>query len=305
MTRRQLNKLSMLMALNEYFTVNLAIVKTIPNLESIANAIKSLINSIQSQSEQQIMNRNGVGDLKKIIKSNLISDCADIARKLSAFAAINNNDMLLNQSKTSDYKLSRLSDENLVSVCMLILDLGKQNLTAATTYGLNQASLTKLDTDIKSFVNIIPDPRLAKVDKKQATDQLVILFNQAEELLIKSDLLVGIVKLNQPIFFAGYKSVRAIIDIVGRGLQLKISVVNKSSDEPISGALCQLIHDNTTNKSGIISKKTATKGSANIKSLDEGKYNLTVSKSGYKTEIQIVYVTKNEFASVIIKLEKI
>ena len=165
--------------------------------------------------------------------------------------------------------------------------------------------MTKLDADIKSFVNAIPDPRLAKVDKKQATDQLVILFNQAEELLIKSDLLVGIVKLNQPIFFAGYKSVRAIIDIVGRGLQLKISVVDKSSDEPIRSALCQLIYENATNKSSIISKKTATKGSTNIKSLDEGKYNLTVSKSGYKTEIQIVYVTKNEFVSVIIKLEKI
>ena len=293
------------MALNEYFTVNLAIVKTIPNLESIANTIKSLINSIQSSSEQQIINRNGVGDSKKLIKASLIADCADIARKLSAFAAINVNDVLLNQAKTSDYKLSRLSDENLTSACMIILDLGKQNLTAAAAYGLNQTSLTKLDTDIKSFVNAIPDPRLAKVDKKQATDQLIILFNQAEELLIKSDLLVGIVKLNQPIFFAGYKSVRAIIDRVGRGLQLKISVVDKSSGESIRGALCQLIHENTANKSGIISKKTATKGSTNIKSLDEGKYNLTVSKSGYKTEIQIVYVTKNEFASVIIKLEKI
>ena len=92
MTRRQLNKLSMLMALNEYFTVNLAIVKTIPNLESIANTIKSLINSIQSSSEQQIINRNGVGDSKKLIKASLIADCADIARKLSAFAVINSNE---------------------------------------------------------------------------------------------------------------------------------------------------------------------------------------------------------------------
>lgn len=305
MTRRQLNKLSMLMALNEYFIVNIAIVKTIPQLESIANAIKSLINSIQSQSEQQIINRNGVGETKKLIKAVLIGDCADIARKLSAFAAINSNDVLLNESKTSDYKLSRLSDEKLTSVCMLILDLGRQNLTAAASYGLNQTSLTKLDSDIKAFVNVIPDPRLAMVDKKQATDQLVILFNQADDLLIKSDLLVGIVKLSQPSFFAGYKSVRAIINRVGRGLQLKISVADKSNGEPIRGALCQLILDNATNKSGGISKKTAIKGSTNIKSLDEGKYDLTVSKSGYKTENQIVYVTKNEFASVAIKLEKI
>ena len=305
MTRRQLNKLSMLMALNEYFTVNIAIIKSIPNLESIANAIKSLINSMQLLSEQQITNRHGVSDSKKLIKAGLVADCADIARKLSAYAAINSNDVLLNKSKTSDYKLSRLSDEKLTSFCMLILDLGKQNLTAATSYGLNQASLIKLDTGIKSFVNAIPDPRLAIVDKKQATEQLVILFNQADERLVKSDLLVGIVKLSQPIFFSNYKFVRSIIDRVGRGLQLKISVIDKSSGESIRGALCQLIHDTATNKASLISKKTATKGSTNIKSLDEGKYNLTISKSGYKTEIQVVYVTMNEFTRVIIKLEKI
>ena len=303
MTRRQLNKLSMLMALNEYFTINLAIVKTITNLESIATAIKSLISSIQSASEQQIINRTGVSDSKRMVKAGLIANCADIARKLSAYAAINSNEILLNESKTSDYKLSRLSDEKLTSTCMLILDLGKQNITAATAYGLNQTSLTKLDADIKSFINVIPDPRLAKVDKKQATDQLVILFNQAEELLIKSDLLMGIVKLSQPIFFAGYKSVRTIIDRVGHGLQLKISVINKSNGQPIKGALCQLIHDNATHKPGSISQKTATKGSTNFKSLDDGKYNLTVSKSGYAIKNQVIYVVKNEFASVIIELE--
>lgn len=293
------------MVLNEYFTVYLAIVKSIPNLEAIVNAIKSLINSIQSQSEQQIINRNGVSDSKKLIKAALVADCADIARKLSAYAAINNNDVLLNEVKTSDYKLSRLSDEKLTSFCMLMLDIGKQNLPAAAAFGINQTGITKLDTDIKSFVNATPDPRLAKVDKKQATDQLVILFNQADELLVKSDLLVGIVKLSQPVFFNGYKSVRAIVDRVGRGLQLKISVIDKSNSEPIRGALCKLIIDNAIDKSGLISKKTAIKGSTNIKSIVEGKYNLTVSKSGYKSEIKVIYVAKNEFKSVIIELEKI
>ena len=81
------------------------------------------------------------------------------------------------------------------------------------------------------LVKAIPEPRFAKIDKKQATDQLVILFNQSDELLFKSDLLVGIVKLNQPIFFAGYKSARAIIDRVGRGLKLKIQIVYVTKNE--------------------------------------------------------------------------
>ena len=295
----------MLMALHEYFVANPAIVKTIPNLESIAETMQSLVQRIQAVSEQQIMNRNGVSNSKRLIKAGLIAGSADIARKLAACAAINNDDVLLNAAKTSDYKLSRLSDEKLASFCMLVLDLGKQNLAAASPYGLDQTSLTRLDADIKSFVTAIPEPRLAKIDKKQATDQLVILFNQANDLLVKADLLVGIVKLSQSIFFAGYKSARAIVDRGGRGLQLKIAVIDQSGGEPIRGALCQLIPEPATNQSGLLAKKSATKGGIQIKSLEEGKYNLTVSKSGYQTKIQVVDVTKNEFVRVVVELEKI
>ena len=305
MTRRQLNKLAMLLVLNEYFASNIVLVKTVPELESITAAINSLITGIQSASEQQIINRTGASDSKRLIKAELIANCADIARKLTAYAFINGNMVLLYESKTSDYKLSRLTDEKLASACGLIFDLGTQHLPAATAYDLDQKSLTKLDSDIKTFVEAIPKPRLSKIYKKLETEKLVALFHQAEELLVKSDLLVGIVKLSQPNFFAGYKSARVIVDRVGRGLQLKITVVDQSDGKAVKGAWCQLVPENATDKSGLLSRKSAAKGSTNFKSLDEGRYMLTVRKSGYGTKNQIVTVVKGEFERVVAGLDRL
>jgi hypothetical protein len=305
MLRRQLNKLSMLMALNEYFVQNRALVQVVPDFESTVAALQSVVDRIQTASLQQSMKRNGVGSTKKLLKADLIAVCADIARKLTAYAALHNDYVLLNEVRTTDYKLSRLPDEELAGFCRIILDLGKQDLATVSPYGLDQTNLDRLAAGIASFVEILPTLRLAVIEKKQATEQLGSLFRQADEWLVKADLLVGIVKLSQPDFYAGYKACRMIVDHVGRGLRLKISVVGKSDGKPVKGALCQLIREGAAGNAVELSKKTAIKGSIHVKSLEEGKYRLRVRKTGYKTSDQEVYITGKEFETVVVELEEV
>lgn len=304
MKQRQSSKLSMLLAFNDYLSINESIVKTIPNLINIAQSIKSVVKDIQSASQVQMLNRNGVSDGKKQIKAQLVMVAADIARKLAAYAMISGDEVLLSQVKTSDYKLSRLSDMGIIRQSMLILDLGSQHLKPVAEYGLKQEDLTSLDQLIKDYNAVIPDPRLAIIEKKQATERLAELFQTVDQLLVKADLLVGIVKLSQPMFYAGYKSSRIIVDRNGRGLQIKILVVDQLDKQAIKNVTCKLMPVKPSSKAKPILKKTAGKGIAFVKSLDEGEYNITAAKVGYKERSSKIYVTKNQFEKVVIEMEK-
>lgn len=304
MKQRQSSKLSMLLALNDYLSINESIVQTIPNLLSITQSIKSVVKDIQSASQVQMLNRNGVSGGKKQVKAQLVGVGADIARKLAAYAIMNGDEVLLREVKTSDYKLSRLSDMGIISRSMLLLDLGSQHLTAVAAYGLKQEDLTSLDRLIKDYNAVIPDPRLAIVEKKQATERLAELFRTVDELLVKADLLVGIVKLSQPLFYAGYKLSRVIVDRNGRGLQIKILVIDQLDKQPIKNVTCTLMPVKPNGKGKPILKKTAGKGIAYVKSLDEGEYIITAGKVGYKEHSGTIYVTKKEFEKVVIEMEK-
>jgi hypothetical protein len=306
MTLRQQSKIAMLMVLTEYLSQNTAIVNTIPNLAGLITQLKTLISQIQAQSEQQIINHTGVAVAKKEARINLVGVAADVARKLSAYALMDNNDNLLKEVRISDSVLSRMADEKLKEVCQLIYDRALANVQPAAQYGVNNPLLTSLLNAIDTFNAIIPKPRLSATEKKQATTQLTKLFVDVEVILEKVDMLVDIVKSNQVIFYSGFKSARMIVDRVGRGYILKVTILDASDNQPLKGVACKIIIEqkSATSKESAINKRTALKGSFYIKSMPEGTFNMSIAKSGYKSINQVLNISKNEFVNLNINLEK-
>lgn len=300
MTSRQETKLVMLMGLRDYLIQNSTVVATIPNLNGLLTTLQSLISQIQAASQLQVVDKTGVKVAKEELKGNLILIAGDVARRLSAYAAIVNNDGLLNEVHYSDAELMKLSEERLKEVGQVIYDRGIVNVTAAATYGLTAQLMASLLTALNAFNAAIPKPRLTVAERRQATEQLVRLFKDVDVLLKKVDILVDIVKLSQPNFHTGFKTVRVLVERGERKRMLTVTVLDLLSNEPIKGVTCRLVRGED-----VFLKKSSVKGNFFLKSMPEGTYQMSVSKSGYKSTVVDVYVNKNETSKVKVLLERV
>jgi len=304
MTHRQLNKLTMMMALKTYLEEQGTIVESIPGMAMVVAELTSLINAIERESLQQLVIRSGIGDEKRQIKAGLVASCADTARKLAALAVTNNDQVLLVNCLTSDYKLSKMKDEELVPFCRNMLAMGNQQLSSAAAFGLDQAGLDQLEEAITAFAGVMPQPRIATLQRKVATENLVELFGQADGLLAKSDLLVAVVKLRHSGFYLGYKFVRSLVDKAGRGWQLKVTVTDAANGAAIAKAQCRILPEENANATAPLVRRSAARGSFGVKSLPEGNYRIAVSKAGYLCKSQAFSVAKSELGRVRVELEK-
>jgi len=290
----------MLMGLRDYLIQNSTVVATIPNLNGLLTTLQNLISQIQAASQLQVVDKTGVKVAKEELKGNLILIAGDVARRLSAYAAIVNNDGLLNEVHYSDAELMKLSEERLKEVGQVIYDRGMVNVTAAATYGLTAQLMASLLTALNAFNAAIPKPRLTVAERRQATEQLVRLFKDVDVLLKKVDILVDIVKLSQPNFHTGFKAVRVLVDRGERKRMLTVTVLDLLSNEPIKGVTCRLVRGED-----VFLKKSSVKGNFFLKSMPEGTYQMSASKSGYKSTIVDVYVNKNETSKVKVLLERV
>ena len=294
----------MLLVLQEFFTVHAEVIQTIPNLEEISNALNALLPEIQQASMKQMFHRYGEVAGKKQLKANLIMQCGDVSRKLMAYSALCGDLVLLYEIKTSDTALGRMPEGKLIAFSEILYDRGILHLDKAAAYELLPKNLSDLEAARHAFVEAISGPRMSIIACKVATENLTALFKQVDELLGKADLLVGIVRLSNPDFFNAYRNFRMIVDRVGHGLQLIISVMDKANKQPLPGALCFLAHA-VKPEHPIHSKRSAAKGSLKVKSLESGKYLLTATLAGYQKYSSYVYVTKGEFVRVGVEMEKL
>lgn len=302
MTVKQLSKLKMCLTLRIFLMSNTAITDTIPNFSEFIAALDAAILQIQNNSEQRQYNTKGVTGNKKQLKESLIIVTADASRKMQAYAKYVNDTVLLSQTKLTESYLRELADLRLVDGSKGLYDLINQNLEKVTPYGLTEASQTDFMADITAFGDAIPQPRQSQLGKKENTLLENQGFEAADAAVENMDIAVEIVRLTQPTFYAGYKNARRIIEQGTGSLQVQGVITDAATGEALVGAT--VIFRLSGQTETIMEKQTAAKGGFMIKSLPEGTYDVTVSKTGYKTQTVTVDVTPDRLCNVEVGLEK-
>ncbi len=167
-----------------------------------------------------------------------------------------------------------------------------------------------MQTAITNFNAAIPKPRIGIADKKQATDQLGVLFDTLDANFDKIDTLVEMVKVSQPNFYKEYRNLRKIIDTGAGSLVAQVKTTNAQTGEALANVTVTLTPSNgflkaaSSNGQSTIVKKTAAGGGANIKSAPDGTYNYTAIKPGFKVQTGSITIVNGELAFLDIKLEK-
>jgi hypothetical protein len=310
MTNEQESRQSMYLAVRDFSSPNTSITTNLPNYTSNLTIVTNTITQIQSIGEQQKFDKTGITEGKNQLKTLLITTTADNSRKLTAYAKFTNNPTLLGEVKFTESDLKRCADTALKDYAQIVYDRAQTNVASLTNYGITAATQTAFLTAINNYNAVLASPRVGITVKSQATKQLVTLFKTADDALANMDTAVEIIRLSQANFYNGYKTARKIVDTGIGSLALKGTANDLQSGEPIQNATftfkpaTTLLKAASSNGNNNIVKKTATKGSFNIKSMPEGTYSVTITKPGYKDQIVTVSVVNGEMTDLVIQLEK-
>ena len=310
MTSYQENYEKMSNSSYSYLSANTAITAALPNFAVYFNIILTTHGQILVVKALQEADKSGDTTTKKQLRTTLIAQAIDIARRVVAYATNINNSTLLALVDYTESDLKRSTDSNLVSICQVIRDNANSNVAALATYGVTAATITALQTSITTFNNTIPKGRVDTTDSGEATQQLVTLFKTLKTTWAKIDKLIRMVQTAQPVFYDEYRKVRKIIETGNGSLALKVKATNALTGAPEANVTLTLVPQNgqlktaSTNGSAKIVKKTAKGGGANVKNMPDGSYTMSAKKPGFKVVDNIINIVNGELTFVKIQMEK-
>jgi len=309
MNSKQEGTLSMSVGIVNFLEKNASITSSLPGFEPLFTKFRINTEGILVLRKQQEIDNSGIKDHKEFLRSNLSAKAYDISRKTEAFATFVNNHVLTKEVHFPETALARATDSKLESRSLIIYEKAKENIADLKPYGVTEDDLTALKNAIDLFHISVPAPRKGTTEKKHITNQLITLFKDNAAILEKIDLLVDIVRLSKPDFYAGYKESRKIT-VTGTGsLALIAKATDAATGEGIKGVKFIFIPQNGNKESAgaeePLVKMTARKGILNIKNLSDGTYTAVVAKTGYKQKELTISKAAGDRIKLEVQLERI
>lgn len=307
MTTIQECKLNMYLALRNFVNANENLTKDLPNFVASYQVLLDTVSQIQTIGEMQKADKTGITMEKNRLKKRLISMATDNSRKLTAFAKFTGNGGLLNEAKFTPSDFERMTDVGIRDYIKILYSKAESYVDKLAEYGITPETQKQFLDAITAYTTSLSTPRTGITEKVKATNKLTELFINADNAVENMDYAVGIIQLTQPDFFVGYKSSRKIVATSTNYLALKATATDISTGEPIRGVV--FIFDPDGGKSvaggdGQIVKKTAEKGSFNIRNMAEGTYTVQIRKPGYKDKEITVSVAAGDRSDLEVEMEK-
>ena len=308
MNTEQRIKLNMHLTVRNCVTQNETVANSIPKFSENYLILQSTTNEIQEISKLQGTNRTGIASDKNKLKKTLIALAAKNSRKITALAAFINSDALLKEVRYNEAQLERLAETTLIEKAMTIYSSAEANIGKLAEHGITPETQKVFIDTITALNNALKTPRSSIAEKKKATERLTVLFQTAENAIEMMDFAVGIVKDEQVDFVTAYKTSRKLVDISTGNVSLKAKATDITNGAPLKGVIFTFTPESAraslTVGKGQMVKKTATKGSFQIKNMPAGTYKVLVNKPGYKEKEVSVSISDGERSNLKVELEK-
>lgn len=308
MTTDQKIKLNMYLTVRNSINQNEAVAKSIPKFMANYEILQSTTNEIQLIGEIQGVDKTGIAIDKNKLKKALIALAAKNSRKVAALAKFNNNDTLLKEVRFNESELGRMQEVTLLESAQTIYARAEANIGSLAEHGITPETQKLFMDAITSLNNVLKTPRSGIAERRKATEKLALLFETADNAIELMDYAVGIVKDEQPDFFAAYKTSRKLVETNTGNVSLKAKATDITDGAPLKGVIFTFIPENAranlTGGNSQMVKKTATKGSFQIKNMPAGTYKVLIQKPGYKDKEVSVSISDGERSELKVELER-
>ncbi|WP_026706164.1 carboxypeptidase-like regulatory domain-containing protein [Flavobacterium soli] len=266
------------------------IIEKIPKFKFYHQSLKECIEEIEDFRKKQERNNTGTAQLKNTLKEKLVNSSLKMGRKITAFAIdeeLQELQQMVNYSKT---KLSESADTILIDRCKIIHDASFTNFEGLVPYGVTEVMIKNLNIDIENFKKIMPEPRLKITTKKDATDELGMLFKDTGKLLKKMDKVFEMIRDEHHDFYRNYKNNRILIN-PGAHPASVIGTVKNVAKEAMANVV---IREPQTG----LEITTGPRGMFRIKKMKPGNYEMLFTKNGFKEELVKIAINDKEITEV-------
>lgn len=266
---------------------------------------------IETNRDAQTLETTGITTDKTAKRAAMTDKALFMENRLQSYANVTNDPELLESIRYSATDLKKARDTDVVGICNTILAKANANAAAIVTYGVTAAMITELQAAITAYSATLAKPKAAKSQTKTATENLVAIFKEADDLLIKRlDLDIELFKISKPEFYSQYKTARIIISTGGGASSVLGSVTNAANGEVVKGVSFTFVAENNGEMKAAaaettkpIVKKSADKGKFRA-TLPENSYRVIVEKIGFKKQEIIITVANGETINLKVELEK-
>jgi Carboxypeptidase regulatory-like domain len=266
---------------------------------------------IETNRDAQTLETTGITTDKTAKRAAMTDKALFMENRLQSYANVTNDPELLESIRYSATDLKKARDTDVVGICNTILAKANANAAAIVAYGVTAAMITELQAAITAYSATLAKPKAAKSQTKTATENLVALFKEADDLLIKRlDLDIELFKTSKPELYSQYKTARIIISTGGGASSVLGSVTNAANGEVVKGVTFTFVAENNGQMKAAaaetakpIVKKSADKGKFRA-TLPENSYRVIVEKIGFKKQEIIITVANGETTNLKVELEK-
>ena len=196
------------------------------------NEFSTKLDSLKSLTTEYINSSKGLTAIKKVTLEKTIDQAIVLGNVIGAFALKNNDTELLMRNI---YTRSEWVKGN----SLIKVNRFKQLLTDAESheadlleYGIDSGFIQTFEASVYQFEELMKQPRIAIVGRKQLTKQIAELILEIDTLLNgQIDRIMNVFTLTDPKFFATFKNARIIVDHKGKRNKLTNKNVPKEPDD--------------------------------------------------------------------------
>lgn len=213
MLKRLANKLVMYHTVQSHLNLNNSIWTSVPAMGIIVSDFELLLTRIESYRQLIQENKKGITQQKAAQQALVISHTYELLSVLYAMATKKSNATLAAKVNYTETELLKKRDDQLVSICLSIVEIATEQLTELTAYQVSGDELIALKEEIEQFDAILPTGRVSVVERKAANEKLKDLFLEADALLKNQlDRIMVRYRKSNTEFYTIYRNTRHIVN---------------------------------------------------------------------------------------------
>lgn len=301
MNTNQDNKLNMWLVLRNYLQENTAVTNQIPGFAVWFGRLEDCINRVMKTTEVQAAEVKGLTEVKNKLEEDLMLKLLEVAAKVRAHAVICDDLILEGRFKLSMRKLRNLPDTILLAKAQGLINDARTVQAEAAEYGLSLELLDQAQGLTDEYSQAMPQPRDGINRRKHQTRAMAEEFKKGDEVLKGMDVLMGVVRYTDTLFYSAYRRARRITNTARRTRALQLWVKDVTRGKPVVLAKVFL---KTADGEAVLRKpkKTGKSGSVIMRHMAPGEYTYEVVMGGFVSESGKFYINRGEMTKVVVMI---
>lgn len=216
MNRREINSLSMIKSIVQFFTENLSLISDKPALKAAYEKLKALVAEIEALEQAQIVDTKADTALKSETRATLSAAILKVTAAIAAHAAATSDTRLKMAADITENDLKRLRDNALVVEARSLYETAVEIAPELLVWSITKPDIDAIDTHSASFDAKDPAIKNIKARSVQATADLKTKTDEAVNYLKNTvDAMMLPFKTTAPLAYSHYLKAREVINIAG------------------------------------------------------------------------------------------